>query len=167
DGRRGDCVPCLTRFVELRDYLQGVAAPEPVSPRLARHLDHLISRAPAKRWTTRITDIFRRAFILRVPAWAVAAAAAALLLTWTAAHKLQGPGRGGGWPFAAPTGSARLKPAHSESARVTGVVSSTRDATSNGVEAYVVSLEDDSGATYVLFTWGPRTVRPGEGVEID
>src|SRR4030095_1104478 len=111
DGRRGDCVPCLTRFVELRDYLQGVAAPEPVSPRLARHLDHLISRAPAKRWTTRITDTLRRAIILRVPAWAVAAAAAAAWrLTWTAAHKLQGPGSGVEWPFAAPTGSARLKP---------------------------------------------------------
>jgi hypothetical protein len=168
DRHLGDCLTCLNRFVELRDYLQGVAAPEPVSPRLAGHLEHLISRAPAKRWTTRITDTLRRAMIFRVPAWAVAAAAAALLLTWTAAHKLQGPGSGVEWPFAAPTtGSARLKPAHSESARVTGVVSSTRDATSNGVEAYVVSLKDASGATYVLFTWGPRTVRPGDAVEID
>ena len=167
DRHLGDCLICLNRFVELRDYLQGVAAPEPVSPRLAGHLEHLMSRAPAKRWMTRLTDTLRRAIIFRVPAWAVAAAAAVLLVTWTAAYKLQGPGSGVEWPFAAPTGAARLKPAHSESARVTGVVSSTRDATSNGVEAYVVSLKDASGATYVLFTWGPRTVRPGDAVEIE
>jgi hypothetical protein len=159
------CLTCLNRFVELRDYLQGVAAPGPVSPGLARHLDHLIGHSPERRWASHIIDTLRRALIFRVPTWTVAAAAAALLLTWTAAHKLQGPGTGAEWPF--PTTSERLKPAHSESARVTGVVSSTRDATSNGVEAYVVSLKDSSGATYVLFTWGPRTVRPGDAVEID
>jgi hypothetical protein len=166
DRHLDDCLVCLNRFVELRDYLQGVAAPAPVSPRLARHLDHLIGRAPGKRWVPRIIDPLRRALILRVPAWAVAAAAAALLVTWTAAYKLQGPGTGVEWPF--PATSERLNPAHSESARtITGVVSSTRDATSNGVEAYIMSLKDASGATYVLFTWGRPTVRPGDTVEVD
>ena len=168
DRHLDGCLTCLNRFVELRDYLQGVAAPAPVSPRLARHLDHLIGRAPERRWANRVLDVLRRALIFRVPAWTVAAAAAAVLVTWTAANKLQGPGTGIEWPFAEPTDSGKLRPAHSESARtITGVVSSTRDATSNGVEAYVVSLKDASGATYVLFTWGRPTVRPGDAVEID
>ena len=168
DRHLDGCLTCLNRFVELRDYLQGLAAPEPVSPRLARHLDDLIGRAPGKRWVPRIIDALRRALVFRVPAWAVAAAAAALLVTWTAAHRLQAPGTGVEWPFAEPTGSAQLRPAHSEATRtITGVVSSTRDATSNGVEAYIMSLKDASGATYVLFTWGRPTVRPGDAVEID
>lgn len=168
DRHLDDCLICLNRFVELRDLLQGVAAPAPASPRLVRQLERLLGDAPGRRWGARIIDALRRALIFRVPAWAVVGAAAVLLVSWTAAHKLQGPDAGVEWPFVDPTTSERLKPAHSTSARtITGVVNSTRDATSNGVEAYIVSLKDASGATYVLFTWGRPTVRPGDAVEID
>ena len=168
DRHLDDCLPCLNRFVELRDFLQGVATAAPASPRLVRRLEQLLGRAPGRRWGTRIIDTLRRALTFRVPAWAVAGAAVVLLVTWTAAYKLQGPGTGVEWPFADPTTSGRLTPAHSTSTRtITGVVSSTRDATANGVEAYIVSLKDSSGAMYVLFTWGRPTVHPGDSVEID
>ena len=50
---------------------------------------------------------------------------------------------------------------------VSGVVNSIRDATSNGVEAHIVSLKDTAGASYILFAWGRPTVGPGDSVEID
>jgi hypothetical protein len=168
DGHLDECLSCLNRFVELRDLLQGAAASAPPSPRLAQRLEQLLGEAPGRPWGARILDVIRRALTFRIPAWAVAGAVAALLVAWIAVHRLQGPGPGVEWPFTDPTTSERLKPAHSESTRtITGVVSSTRDATSNGVEAYIVSLKDASGAMYVLFTWGRPTVRPGDAVEID
>ena len=46
------------------------------------------------------------------------------------------------------------------------VVGSIRDATSNGVDAHVISVTDAAGATYVLFAWGRPTIRAGESVEV-
>ena len=81
------------------------------------------------------------------------------------------PGRpvaGVEWPAPGPAGPDRLRPAHRQNTRtISGIVSSVRDATSNGVEAHVLSLKEASGATYLLFTWGRPTVRPGDAVEID
>lgn len=168
DAHLNDCLACLNRFVELRDDLHAIAAPGPVSPLLTEHLDRLIGKEPRGRFWTRSAEALRRAFVFRIPAWAVAGAAAAILITWTAAYKSQGPGARVEWPFSSPASSERLKPAHLNVPRtVSGVVSSIRDATSNGVEAHVVSLKDASGATYVLFAWGRPRVGPGDSVEID
>ena len=162
DTHLNDCLACLNRFVELRDDLHGVAAPGHVSPLLTRTLNGLIRQE--SNWV-------RRALIFRVPAsWAAVGMAAAILITWTITYTFQRPSTTVEWPFPVsdPTSPDRLKPARSQAARtVSGVVSSVRDATSNGVEAHVVSLKDASGATYVLFAWGRPAVRPGDAVEID
>lgn len=167
EAHLNDCLACLDRFVELRDQLHGVGAPGHVSPVLARKLDTLLGHEPGERLWTRLVASLRRAFVFRVPAWAVAGMAAVMLITWVASYKLQRPGPAVEWPvdFSSP---GRLTPTHRQATRtVSGVVSSIRDATSHGVEAHVVSLRDTSGATYVLFAWGRPTVGPGESVEID
>ena len=162
-----DCLVCLNRFVELRDDLLGVATPGSVSPHLARHLDSLIGPGSRERSGTRVKERLRRAFVFRVPAWAVAGMAALALITWVAASKVQRPMATIEWPvdFSSP---GQLTPTHRQVPRtVSGVVSSIRDATSNGVEAHLVSLKDTSGATYLLFAWGQPTVRLGDSVEAD
>ena len=161
DAHLSDCLACLNRLVELRDDLHGIAAPGPVSPLLTRTLAGLIRQESG--WV-------RRALVFRVPAsWAAVGMAAAVLLTWTITYTLQRPSASVERPLPFdPTSSERLMPLHLGAARrVSGVVSSIRDATSNGVEAHVVSLKDASGATYVLFAWGRPTVGPGDSVEID
>src|SRR5439155_23639063 len=91
-----------------------------------------------------------------------------VLLTWVTTQHIYRPAAGIEWPVPDPTRPDRLRPAHGQNARtVSGIVSSIRDATSNGVDAHVLSLKDASGATYLLFTWGRPTVRPGDAVEID
>jgi hypothetical protein len=167
EAHLGDCLTCLDRFVELRDHLQGIAAPEPVAPRLARTLDSLIGREPRERFWTRIAEALRRASVVKVPAWAVAGMAALVLITWVGAHKFQRPDATIEWPvdFTSP---GKLTPTNRQMSRtVSGVVSSLRDATADGVAAYVVSLKDPSGATYVLFAWGQPTVRLGDSVEAE
>ena len=97
--------------------------------------------------------------------WAVAGTVAALLMAWLAVHHFE---RGRGPVEQSAMSGDRLAPTHFQTARtISGVVSSVHDATSNGVEAYVVSLKDTAGATYVLFAWGLPTVHAGERVEID
>ena len=169
DAHLGQCLVCLDRFVELRDTLHAIAAPAPVSPRLARQLEQLLGRAPAETLRPRLAKAVRRAVGFRIPAWAVAGMAAALVvLTWVTTQHIDRPAVGVEWPLADPTRPDPLKPAHRQAARtVSGVVSSIRDATSNGVDAHVLSLRDASGATYVLFTWGPPTVKLGDAVEIE
>ena len=163
-----ECLTCVNRYVELRDDLQAVAEPEPVSPALRRRLDRLIGGERRERFPTRLVESLRRACVLRVPAWAVVGVAAGIMLiTWTVAHNLQRPGVPVEWPadFSSP---GQLIPMHRQVPRkVSGVVSAIRDATSNGVEAHIVSVKDASGATYVLFAWGRPTVGPGDSVEID
>jgi hypothetical protein len=169
DAHLASCLACLDRFVELRDVVHGIAAPRPVSPRLARRLDELQGRTPVDTLRRRLIDGLRRAFVFRVPAWAVGGMAAALVvLTWVVTQHVYQPAVGVQWPLPDPTRPDPLNPAHGQGARtVTGVVSGIRDATSNGVDAHVLSVKDASGATYVLFTWGPPTVRPGDAVEIE
>lgn len=167
DAHLTDCLSCLDRFVELRDHLHGLATAAPVSPVLATKLDILLGHQPGERFWTGGVERLRRAFVVRVPAWAVAGMAALMLTTWVATYKLQRPSATIEWPvdFSSP---GQLTPAHRQVPRtVSGVVSSLRDATSNGVEAHVVSLRDTSGATYVLFAWGPPAVKLGDSVEID
>jgi len=148
DAHLDECLICLNRFVELRDLRHGVA--EPARP-------------------ARLVASVRRALRVRIPAWAVAGMAAGLVLfTWVATQHLQWPVAGVEWPAPGPAGPDRLRPAHRQNTRtISGIVSSVRDATSNGVEAHVLSLKEASGATYLLFTWGRPTVRPGDAVEID
>jgi hypothetical protein len=164
-----DCLVCLDRFVALRDARHGMAAPARVSRRLATRLEQLLGRAPAATLPARLADRVRSALGVRVPAWAVAGMAAGLVaFTWVATQYVQRPVAGVERPVLDPTGPDRLRPANRQSTRtVSGVVSSIRDATSNGVEAHVLGLKAASGATYVLFTWGPPTVRPGDAVEIE
>jgi hypothetical protein len=161
-----ECLTCVHRYVELRDDLHAIAAPEPVSPRLRQTLERLIEDG-RERFPSRVGGRLRRAFVFRVPAWAVVGVAAGIMvITWTVAHNLQRPGAPGSWPvdFSRP---GQLVPMSQEPRTVSGVVSSIHDATSNGVEAHIVSLKDTSGATYVLFAWGRPTVGPGDSVEID
>jgi hypothetical protein len=169
DVHLDSCLACLDRFVELRDAVYGIAAPQPVSRRLVRKLDELQGVTAADRLRTRLIDGLRRAFVIRVPAWAFAGMAAALvILTWAATQHIYHPAIGVQWPLPDPTRPDPLRPAHGQGARtVTGIVSSVQDATSHGVDAHVLSLTDASGATYVLFTWGRPTVRPGDMVEIE
>jgi len=68
DRHLHDCLTYLNRFLELRDFLEGVATPAPASPRLMGRLEQLLGRAPGKRWGARIIDTLRRALIFRVPA---------------------------------------------------------------------------------------------------
>jgi hypothetical protein len=163
-----ECLTCVNRYVELRDDLQGIAAPEPVFPALRQKLDRLIGGERRERFPTRLVGNLRRACVLRVPAWAVVGVAAGIMLiTWPVASHLQHRGIPVEWPvdFSSP---GQLVPMRQQEPRkVLGVVSSIRDATSNGVEAHIVSLRDASGATYVLFAWGRPTVDPGDSVEID
>lgn len=168
DAHLNDCLACLSRVVELRDYAHGLAAPAAVSGRLERDLDTLIGKRRGEGLWARGAESVRRVLVFRIPAWAVVGATVAMLVTWSAAHKLQGPDTRVDWPFSDPTSSERLKPAHSQATRtISGIVSSVRDATSNGVEAHVVSLNDASGVTYTLFAWGRPTVNPGDAVEVD
>ena len=170
DAHLDDCLACLNRVVELRDYLHAIAAPGQVSALLTSNLNKLIGEEPGERFGIRVAERLRRAFAFKVPtSWAAVGMAAAILITWTITYTFQRPSATVEWPFPFdPTSSERLKPAHSQAPRtISGVVSSVRDATSNGVEAHVVSLKDASGATYVLFAWGRPTVRPGDSVEID
>ena len=155
------CLACLNRLVELRDDLRAIGAPGPVPPRLRRGLAALLGETPRQ-------GLLRRAFAFRVPAWAAAGAVAVLLVTWAVASRYQQPAGPVSWPLPDTSGTARLTPANTQTVRtVSGVVASIRDATSTGVEAHVVSLKDAAGATYVLFAWGPPTVKAGETVEID
>src|SRR4029434_2654359 len=89
------------------------------------------------------------------------------LITWVGAHKFQRPDATIEWPVDF-TSSGKLTPTNRQMSRtVSGGVRSPRDATTNGIEAHVVSLKDSSGATYVLFAWGQPTVHLGESVEAD
>jgi hypothetical protein len=139
DAHLDECLACLGAFTELRDCLHGLAAPPRPSRALRRALDDLIGDRRGR--AGRAADRLRRALIFRIPAWAVAGAAAGVLLAWGAIHQLQQPSE------APPLAGEQLAPAHSQTARVvSGVVSAIRD---------------------VMFTWGPPTVRPGDAVEIE
>jgi hypothetical protein len=164
-----ECLGCLDRFVALRDLHHGLAAPLPASRRLAGWLEQRLGRAPAETLPARLADRVRRAMHFRVPAWAVAGMAASLIVfTWMGSHYLERPGAGGESPLGTVSRPDRLQPAYRQTPRtISGVVSSIRDATANGVEAHVLDLKDATGTTYLLFTWGRPTVRPGDAVEID
>jgi hypothetical protein len=168
EAHLAECLSCLHRLVQLRDDLRAIAIPPPASPRLRRTLDRLLgepSTAPARE---RVAAALRGAFRLRVPAWGVAGLAVALVLaTWvTTQYVSRAPGRVD-WPLPEGTRPDALTPTHRRaSGTISGVVKSVRDATSNGVNAHVLSLTDSAGTTYMLFTWGPPTVRAGDAVEI-
>ena len=169
DVHLDSCLACLDRFVDLRDAVHGIAAPQPVSRRLARRLDELQGVTTADALRTRLIDGVRRALALRLPAWTVVGIAVTLVvLTWVATQHIYQPAVGVQWPLPDLTRPDPLRPAHGQGARtVTGIVSTVQDATSHGVDAHVLSLTDASGATYLLFTWGRPTVRPGDTVEIE
>jgi hypothetical protein len=163
------CLACLDRFIAIRDDLEALSAPGEVSPRLSRTLDTLLGvAAPAPG--VGLLDRVRRVFTFRVPAWAVAGAAAVLLLTWGISDRFQRPAPP--TPTASTPGDPiqpvqRLLPANAVQRTVSGVVSSVRDATTQGVEAHIVDLKDASGASYALFTWGPPAIQKGDTVEVD
>lgn len=157
DAHLDGCLVCLNRFVALRDDMQAVAAARPASRRLRRRLDELVGHDGPRDVESVAFERVRRLVGFRIPAWTAATAAALIVLAWaTTAHVpvVKAP-------------QNRLTPAHQQGARtITGVVSAIQDATSNGVEAHVLSLRDPSGAMYLLFTWGAPTVKPGDTVEI-
>jgi hypothetical protein len=161
-----ECVYCLDRFVELRDHLRGIAAPARVSPKLVKTLDTLIGPPPGQAVWQRLAGV-REVFQFRVPVWAATGIAVVVLITALAVHRLNQPGAPVEWPvdFSSP---GQLTPTHRQGPlTVAGTVNSVRDATSNGVEAHVVSVKDTAGVTYVLFAWGRPTVGPGDSVEVE
>ena len=165
DAHLGECLACLDRFVVLRDDMHAVATAKPVSRHLVRKLGDLLGRQEASGVWTYLPEHVRRVFSLRVPAWTMATAVALVALAWATTTHL--PVVNVDWPLGA-SRPDRLTPAHRQGTRtVTGVVSSIRDARSNGVDAHVLSLTDPSGSTYVLFAWGPPSVGPGDTVEIE
>jgi hypothetical protein len=166
DAHLDGCLACLDRFIEVRDDLHALRAPGPASPRLARALDTLLGAAAPRPRGLRLAGGLRRALTSRVPAWAVAGAAAAVLLVWVVTGRVHRPEDV--TPATRPRDAERVTPAQTQLQRtVSGVVHAVRDATSNGVEAHIVDLRDASGASYVVFAWGPPTVRAGDAVEVD
>ena len=168
EAHLADCLSCLHRLVQLRGDLRAAATPPPASRRLRGTLDRLLGEPVTPPMGERAVAAVRRLFRVRVPAWGVAGLAAALVLaTWVATqHGSRAPG-GVDWPIPDTTRPDALTPAHRRaSATISGVVKSVRDATSNGVNAHVLNLTDSAGTTYMLFTWGPPTVRAGDAVEI-
>jgi hypothetical protein len=161
------CLHCLDRFITIRDDLQALASPGEISPRLARTLDGLIG-GRASSSAPGLLERVREVLAFRVPAWTVAGAAAAVLLTWAITERLHWPALPAPAPVVSTPPAERLEPAHAQLQRtVSGVVSSVRDATTNGVEAHVVDLRDAGGTSYMLFTWGRPTIEKGDKVEID
>jgi hypothetical protein len=169
DAHLGECLACLDRFVALRDAVHGMAAPEPVSRHLARALDDLQGRPTGDRLGLRVVAALRGAFGVRVPAWAAAVGAAALVaVTWMATQYVRPLPPGAQWALPDGARPDRLRPAHGQATRtVTGVVSSVEDATANGVHAHILGVKDASGTRYVFFTWGLPTVKPGDKVQIE
>ncbi len=162
------CLSCLHRLMQLRDDLRAIAAPSPASPELRATLARLLGEPSTTPTRQRLAGALRRAFRVRVPAWGVAGLAAALVLaTWvTTQYAYRAPGRVD-WPLPDGARPDALTPAHRRASRtISAVVKSVRDATSNGVDAHVLRLTDTAGTTYLLFTWGAPTVRPGDAVEI-
>jgi hypothetical protein len=169
DAHLGECLVCLDRFVTLRDAVHGMAAPQPVSRHLARVLDDLQGRPTGNRFGLCVVTGLRRAFGIRVPAWAAGVGAAALVaVTWMATQYVRPVPPGTQWALPDAPRPDRLRPAYGQATRtVTGVVSSVEDASTNGVDAHILGVRDAAGTRYVFFTWGPPTVRPGDKVEIE
>src|SRR5262249_6409881 len=118
DAHLDACLACLDRFVELRDAVHGIAAPPRVSHRLARRLDELQGVTAADALRTRLIHGFRRASVLRLPAWAVAGLAAALVvLTWVAIPHIYHPAVGVQWALPDQTQPDPLRPAYGQEAR--------------------------------------------------
>jgi hypothetical protein len=162
-----ECSVCLDRLLEIRADIQAIMAPGRVSPRLARTLERLLG-GPPRSLPARLAGRVRGVLALRIPVWTVAGVAAAVLLTWMALDRFQRPFMPVPAPIQVRDPTDRLTPAHARTQRkVSGTVSAVRDATSNGVEAHIVDLEDSSGASYILFTWGRPQIRPGDAVEVD
>jgi AcrR family transcriptional regulator len=160
------CLACLDKLIEIRGDLQAITEPEEGSPRLARTLEVLLGDRRSEPLATRVVARVRAALVFRIPVWTAAGVAAALLLTWTSVELLQRPSVRSPVEVRDPTD--RLSPAHAQFQRtISGIVSSVRDATSNGIEAHIVDLKDASGASYILFAWGRPQIRPGDAVEIN
>jgi len=158
------CLSCLDRLVAIRDDLQALVTPEEVSPRLAQTLDSLLGLPTSRPSPPDTLRRIRRALVFRVPAWAAAGATALLMLTVVVADRL--PLNRAAAPES--TRTETVVPSHTQlEARVAGVVSSVRDASSTGIEAHVVDVRDARGSTYVLFAWGRPSIRVGDTVEAD
>lgn len=83
DSHLDSCLVCLNKFVEMRDYFHGLAAPGKISPRLRSKLGELIGTPSGPPFWAWLSDTIRRAFLFRIPAaWLVGASATAAMLTW-------------------------------------------------------------------------------------
>src|SRR6266545_5495780 len=150
-----ECLGCMHAYASLR-WLLELVVPD-------GFVDEVAVPAPVRTVRERIVHFWRNTIGRPIPAgWALGAATAAVLLTWMTLTVYQVsvlrpyPSDG------TPRPSEMIGLAHRGDARtatVTGTVNAIRDATSHGVEAYVVTLRDPGGATYVLFAWGSPSVR--------
>ena len=162
------CMICLDRFIAIRDDLQALSAPEPVSPRLAQALDALLGMPTTQSATLGLIGQIRRALEFRMPVWAAAGAVVVIALSWLGGDRLHRLGAPTPSPTAHVETEQRAQPAHAQMQRtISGVVSAVHDANSNGVEAHIVDVRNASGTTYVLFIWGRPTIRAGDAVEAD
>lgn len=167
EGHLDGCLVCLNRLIEVQSDLQAIQAREDVTPGLVRRLEQLLGARPRPPLATRSFDSIRSALAFKIPVWSAAGVAAAILLAWIVGDRLHRVRISPPSPVAIIDPTDRLEPAASQVQHtVSGVVSSVRDATTNGVAAHVVDLRDQAGATYVFFTWGAPTIAPGDEVEI-
>jgi hypothetical protein len=142
------CLACLHAYAALRSLLEAGAVETP---------------AVSGVGSVRIGRV-RRVLSIRLPLpWTVAAAAACALLTWTLGVVPHRAEQGSARP---PGGPSTIELAGESARRVSGTVSQVRDASTQGMPAHVLELNDEAGARYTVFVWGPSTVRAGDPITV-
>lgn len=163
-----DCLQCLHAYASLRSLLDPADLTESAS--IAPAAGTQPAREESYFWVGWV-ELARRAVCWRVPAgWAMATAAAAVVMTWMITFSIDRPG---GFPSPSlidptnqPSRMTGLSDRPDGSRRtVTGIVERVQETTSAGIETYVVTVKDGSGTTYIIFGWGRPSVRTGQSVQ--
>lgn len=163
-----DCLQCLHAYASLRSLLDPTDLTESATIAPAAGTQRVREEGYFQvGWM----ELARRAITWRVPAgWAMATAAAAVVMTWMISISIDRPGvfpsPGPMDPTNQPSRMTGLSDRSDGSRRtVTGTVERVQETTSAGIETYVVTVKDGSGATYIVFGWGRPSVRTGQSVQ--
>jgi hypothetical protein len=153
------CLSCLQVYAAMRSLLEVATLDEPAaasaSPLTAARGDRV----------ARATSPWRRVAAIREPLpWTVAAAAAAVLLTWTLGVVPERAERVSSNPTSA---RSTVELAADGTRRVTGTVAEIRDSSTQGMPAHVIALDDAGGARYTVFVWGAPTIVAGDAITIE
>lgn len=162
-----DCLQCLHAYATLRSLLDPIDAAESSTVVAPAADAQAVWKEPRSRrgWV----ELARRSLTWRIPAgWAIATAAAAVVVTWMVTFSIDRSGilpRTGTIDHTAQS-SRSLSDRSDRSLRtVTGTVERVQESTSSGVETYVVTMKQVDGATYIVFGWGRPPVRAGQSVQ--